>query len=145
MSIIMFLPSWTTGSRPWPLSPLPAKAMMDGDHSLSPQLGLGRQRQALFDKKPHRSRNATSCILPPGRKPGQEWGENGRDPVLREATGKPRNQRRKNLLHDYFFLVELQKKSQALSSMKSYWDNRDGIATADSNVYKGIVCRCRTA
>lgn len=31
------------------------------------------------------------------------------------------------------------KKSQALSSMKSYWDNRDGIATADSNIYKGIM------
>lgn len=36
--------------------------------------------------------------------------ENGGVPALGEATGKPRNQRRKNLLHDYFLLVDLQKK-----------------------------------
>lgn len=31
------------------------------------------------------------------------------------------------------------KKNHALSTMKSYLDNRDEIVTSDSNVYKGIM------
>lgn len=37
------------------------------------------------------------------------------------------------------------KKNHALSTMKSYLDNRDEIVTSDSNVYKGIMWWCSTA
>lgn len=96
--------------------------------------------------KPHSSRYATSCILLPGRKPRREQERMAACQFSGKQLEYQGIREGKNPLHDYFLFVDLQKekekkekKSQALSSMKSYWDNRDGIATADSNIYKGIM------
>lgn len=145
MPIIMFLPLLSTNNSSGPV-PI---AIQDHDSQgpfFVPWLVLGRKGQVLLYQNPSLFQKCQLLCPSAWEKISVRMGSGWLGAHSQGSNWKPKESEKKKTAA-WLFLISWRtdKKSQALSSMKSYWDNRDGIATADSNVYKGMMCRCCTA